>query len=411
MSNFLKRLEIDMETKIFSFLVIFFTVFLGIDIVSIIMVQIPTFSIIYWYIIPLIVTLIIAGVVIDKVVSSMRRRAMFLLLLIPEGFLTIILGFNIGNATAQAILWIFIGVFSGFTIVSILALFLDTTSQEQRGKVAGLISGIAWLVAAVLLSWIGSTIFAPEIVMFVFAAVKLAGGAVSVYLLFRKSEETSESLVKFQSTSGIGGLLKDSYKFIWSDKKFLRYLIAFILIWVAQGIFVPIGGAGQFTYQSYQQMASIGFAAGGFLLIVSGYVLDKEGRKRILFIGGFLATISFVSYYFLLGAVFLGGISMLVTTIIVILGDLAPSDAKGRYCSIFLLFNFGAFFVGFLIGLILGGGYQVNGSPFVALACLIITAIALIFIYFKGEAPETQPPEKPLARPSEIPLTEPSETL
>ncbi len=392
MSNFLSRFDIEMEKKIFGFLVVFFLVFLGIDMVSIFMVLIPApiFWILYWYLIPLIITLLFAGVIIDKMVSSSRKRAGFLLLLIPEGFLTLVLGFNIGNATTLAILWVFIGVFSGFTIVSILAFLIDTTAMEQRGRVAGLVTGIAWMVSAILLSWISSLIFAPDIVMFVFAAVKLAGGCVAVYLLFRTTEEAGESIVKFQSTSqGFGGLLKESYRFIWSDKKFLLYVIAFFLIWLAQGIFLPIGGRGQAPYQSYQQMASIGFAAGALFLLVSGLILDKQGRKQILVYGALLASVSFLSYYFPIGSVFLSGFSILLTTIIVVLGDIAPSDAKGRYYSIFLMFNFIAFFIGFLIGLALGNGYQIGGTPFVAAACVIITAISLVLVYLKGAEPET----------------------
>ncbi|MFX1296917.1 MAG: hypothetical protein ACFFD2_18925, partial [Promethearchaeota archaeon] len=121
MSNFLERLEIEMEKKHFSFLLIFFITFLAVDIVSIIIIQIQ-FTIIYLYLIPLIIVLIFAGLIIDK-----RRRAIFLLLLIPEGFLTLILAF-VTDPFSIGILWVFIGVFSGFTIKALLGYFADITN-------------------------------------------------------------------------------------------------------------------------------------------------------------------------------------------------------------------------------------------------------------------------------------------
>jgi MFS family permease len=379
MSNFIGRIGIEMEKKIFSFLLIFLIIFLGIDLVTIIMNQISGFLVIIWYLIPLIISLIIAGVIIDKV----GKRSIFLLFLIPEGLLTLVLGFNVTNPTALAILWIFIGILSGFTITSLLGFFVDTTNIEHRGKIAGIVSGVAWLVAAVVLSYSVSAIFAANILMFAFAVIKLIGGGIAFYLLFAKIEEKKD-IIKHQATSqGFVSYLKESYRFLWADKKYIIYLIAFVLIWVAQGIFMPIGGSGQAPPQNYQQITSIGFAAGGIILILSGFLIDEKGRKEILVYGAILVSISFISYYFPLGAVFLSGIPVLFTCIIVFLGDIAPSDAKTRYYSVFLLFNFLAFFIGYIIGII------ITPSQWVALACIIISALALLLIFLKGaKSPE-----------------------
>ena len=377
MSNFLSRLNIDMEKRTFSFLLVFLIIFLGIDMVSILIIQLSGFWVIFLYGIPLILTLIIAGVIIDK----LAKRTWFLLLLIPEGLLTLVLGMNISDPVTNTILWIFIGIFSGFTIVALLGFFTDMTKQDQRGKVAGLVFGLAWLVAAIILSWFSSTLFAANVLMYLFAIIKLAGGGISFYLLIRKSESGGESPTKFQATGqGFLGYLKESYSFIWADKKFRLYLIAFVLIWVAQGIYTPIGGFGQVSPPIYQQIASIGFAAGGLFLIMTGSVIDQHGRKVMLIYGTILTLFSFLSSYFPLGAVFLAGLPLLIAIILVFLGDIAPSDAKGRYYSIFLMVNFLGFLIGVIIGLAIG-----TGSVGVVLACIIITAIALVLILLKGE--------------------------
>ena len=319
--------------------------------------------------------MVISGVIIDKV----GKRSWFLLLLIPEGLLTLVGGFNVGNALVLTILWIFIGILAGFTITGLLGFFIDHTEREHRGKIAGIITGIAWLIAAVGLSYFISALFSAAVLMFTFAVLKLVGGGIAVYTLFSKMEEKSETIVKRQSAAqGFGPYLKESYEFLWADKKFILYLVAFVMVWIAQGLFLPIGGSGQVPAQSYQQIASIGLAAGGLFLILSGFLIDDKGREEVLIYGGFLAAISFISYYFPLGAVFLSGIPVLMTTIIVVLGDIAPPDAKGRYFSVFLLFNFVALFVSWVIG------SNLVASQWIALTCIIISTVALIFIYLWG---------------------------
>lgn len=380
MPNILDRLEIDMEKKIFSFLLVFFIIFLGINVITIIMALIQTFWVIYWYLIPMLVALIFAGVTVDA-----RRRVWCLILLIPEALLTLVVAFVITDTVALIILWIFIGLLSGFTISAMLAFFADITKMEQRGKVTGLIGGIAWIVSGILLSWYSSTLFVASAFMVVIAIVKLAGAGIVIYILFTGIDKENQPPSSSEyATESILDKITASFNFLWSNPKFRTYLIAFVLIMLAQGIFLPIGGLEQEDYQSYQQIASIGFAVGGLLLIVSGYLLDK-GRKQVLFYGAILCNISFLSYFFPIGAVFLAGIPIALTTILIVLGDIAPQDMRGRYYAVFLLFSFLAFFCGFLIGLGIGGGYQVGGNPWVVLVCAIITGLGLLLIYLKGE--------------------------
>ncbi|NVM55316.1 MAG: MFS transporter [Candidatus Helarchaeota archaeon] len=401
MPNILNRLEIEIEKKVFSFLLVFFIIFFGIDVVSVIMIEIERggFWILFWYLIPLFITLLFSGLIVDN-----RRRAWFLILLIPEGLLTLVLAFVINDTVALSILWVFLGIISGFTITAMLAFFADVTKMEQRGKIAGLISGIAWIISAIVLSWHSSTIFAPNILMVAFGIIKLIGAGIAIYILIAKTDETIAPVMKSESTDeGFLQSIVSTYNFLWGNQKFRTYLIAFMLIWLTQGIFLPIGGFGQTSYPYYQEIASIGFAAGGLFLVVSGFLLDK-GRKQVLVYGAILGTISFLSYYFPIGAVFLAGLPILITTIIIVLGDISPQDERGRYYSVFLSLNLVAFFIGFFIGYGLGGGYHVGGSPWVALTCLIITGIGLLLIYLWGKESNLEevsfPPSEPSPAPS-----------
>ena len=376
MSNFLERLEINMEKKIFSFLLVFFIIFLGIDIVSIILIQLPTpgFPVIYGYVLPLIIVLIFAGAFVDR-----ARRSWFLLLLIPESLLTFVLAFNIGNSAVEWILWPFIGILSAFTIVGMLAFFADITKMDQRGKIAGVVTGIACIAGAAVLSWFSSTLFSAIGLMIVFAVVKLIGAAISLYMLFAKTEESIDTVPTVDAEGrSIFDVIGESFSFVWDNPKFRTYLISFALIFLAQGILVPIGGAGQTTIQLYQAMASIGFAAAALFLIISGPLLDK-GRKQIVIYGAILAIISFLSYFFPVGAVFLAGFAVLLVAIIIVISDISPPDRRARYFSVFLSFILAMFFVGYLIGAALAP------SPWIALTGVIISGIAFVLIYLWGE--------------------------
>ncbi|MHA1266395.1 MAG: MFS transporter [Candidatus Helarchaeota archaeon] len=401
--SLLDKLEIQMEKKIFAFLIVFFIIFLGIDIVSIAIIQINTFVVVYYYLVPLIIVLIVAGSLVDR-----ARRSWFLVLLVGEGFLTIALAFNITTEYAMDILFVFIGIFSGFTLVAILGFFADMTTIEHRGKVGGIVTAIGWVIAAIVLSWISSTIFAADILMFAFGGIKIAGGAIAIYLLFTKVEEsTSSSSIEQTEGRGFLSIIQESFDFVYSDPKFSAYLVAFILIFLSQGLFLPIGGAGQSPFtQTYQQIASIGFAAGGLFLFLTGFLLDKS-RKQVLIYGAILTTISFLSYYFPIGATFLAGLPILITTILIVIGDIASPSRRARYYSVFLSITLFAYLIGLLVGSFL------TSSPWIALICGIFTGIALLFIYIWGEESNieeitfpTTPPSSE-SKPSDTP-TEPA---
>lgn len=399
MPNFLERLEIEMEKKTFSFLLVFFIIFLGVDVVSIVMVTLQTVSLIYWYLIPLIVTLLFTGVIIEN-----RKRSWFLLLLIPEGALTLVVAF-VSDPIGLAILWIFIGVFSGFTITALLAYFADVTKIEQRGKIAGVITGIAWIVSGILLSWFSSGLFAPTAVAFIvsLAILKLTGAGITIYILFSGSEEKPIPAPE-SGDQGIMDKILTTFDFLWANSKYRTYLVACFFIFVAQGIFLPSGGAGQIAPQNYQQIASIGFAVGGLVLILSGVVLDKS-RKQVIFFGAILSAISFLAFFFPMGAVFLAGFSIVITTIIIILADLAPPNFRARYYSVFLLVSFIGLLIGYWIGL------AAMNSPWIVLVCVILTAIGILLIQLFGDESNLEDVSFPATpTPSPIDTTTPTTT-
>ena len=329
---------------------------------------------IFGYVLPLIIVLIFAGAFVDR-----ARRSWFLLLLIPESLLTFVLAFNIGNPAVEWILWIFIGGLSAFTIVGMLAFFADITKMDQRGKIAGVVTGIACIAGAAVLSWFSSTLLSAIGLLIVFAVVKLIGAGISLYMLFAKTEESIDTVPTVDAEGrSIFDVIEESFGFVWDNPKFRTYLISFVLIFLAQGIFVPIGGFGQITFQSYQAMASIGFAAAALFLIISGPILDK-GRKQIVIYGTILAIISFLSYFFPVGAVFLGGFAVLLVAIVVVISDISPPDRRARYFSVFLSLILLAFFFGYIIGSFL------TPSPWIAFTGVVISGIAFVLIYLWGE--------------------------
>ncbi|MBD3229764.1 MAG: MFS transporter [Candidatus Lokiarchaeota archaeon] len=340
---------------------------------------------IYFFGIPFIITLIISGVLIDK-----GHRLWFMVLLLGEGALIIVLALSYQTIFARNILFILLGILSGFTTCGLMANFADHTDEQfgnlNRSTVAGFIFSITWIIIAAAISaylrysrapldpinqwvYIGLLIF--------FGGVKFAGGICTIIIWITEGE--AKSIIKYEMTGGVKGFFKDSFWFIISDKKYFTYWISYMLVWISQGMLslltIPTGGL------SFLEISTYGFATGGLILVAGGYMIDKIGRKNMVIYGMILTTASFIVYIFDMGAVLTSGIAILVSTIFVIIADLAPADSRGRYSGIFI----GLLLLGFLIGQIIGLGATTTNTFAYFIAGAILCGIGLILVLIFGK--------------------------
>ncbi|MHA1249262.1 MAG: MFS transporter [Candidatus Helarchaeota archaeon] len=350
--------------------------------ISIILAEIIQSSM-YLFGIPFIITLIVSGVIVDK---GWRLYSMFLLL--AEGVLLIVIGLIINTEPlAVNLLLIILGLISGLTTCALMAYFADHTDEQfgkmERSTAAGFIFSITWILMAISISaynvasqaTVGLTMFG--IMLIIFGGIKFTGGICAIIIKFTEGE--SPAIVKYEMSKGIKGFFKDSFGFVISDKKFFIYWICYMLVWISQGI---ISNLSTLTGLNFNQISALGFATGGLILVAGGYMIDKIGRKNMVLYGLILTTASFVVYVFDMAAVFYSGIAILISTIFVILADIAPPDSRGRYSGIFI----GLILIGFFVGQIIGiGGADPAITMGYYIAGAILCGIALIIIFAFGK--------------------------
>ncbi len=368
----------SLDKKNFFYMLIFIMTFA----ISIILAEIIQSSM-YLFGIPFIITLIVSGVIVDK---GWRLYSMFLLL--AEGVLLIVIGLIINTEPlAVNLLLIILGLISGLTTCALMAYFADHTDEQfgkmERSTAAGFIFSITWILMAISISaynvasqaTVGLTMFG--IMLIIFGGIKFTGGICAIIIKFTEGE--SPAIVKYEMSKGIKGFFKDSFGFVISDKKFFIYWICYMLVWISQGI---ISNLSTLTGLNFNQISALGFATGGLILVAGGYMIDKIGRKNMVLYGLILTTASFVVYVFDMGAVFYSGIAILISTIFVILADIAPPDSRGRYSGIFI----GLILIGFFVGQIIGiGGANPAITMGYYIAGAILCGIALIIIFAFGK--------------------------
>ncbi|MHA1229303.1 MAG: MFS transporter [Candidatus Helarchaeota archaeon] len=368
----------SLDKKNFFYMLIFIMTFA----ISIILAEIIQSSM-YLFGIPFIITLIVSGVIVDK---GWRLYSMFLLL--AEGVLLIVIGLIINTEPlAVNLLLIILGLISGLTTCALMAYFADHTDEQfgkmERSTAAGFIFSITWILMAISISaynvasqaTVGLTMFG--IMLIIFGGIKFTGGICAIIIKFTEGE--SPAIVKYEMSKGIKGFFKDSFGFVISDKKFFIYWICYMLVWISQGI---ISNLSTLTGLNFNQISALGFATGGLILVAGGYMIDKIGRKNMVLYGLILTTASFVVYVFDMAAVFYSGIAILISTIFVILADIAPPDSRGRYSGIFI----GLILIGFFVGQIIGiGGADPAITMGYYIAGAILCGIALIIIFAFGK--------------------------
>ena len=164
-----------------------------------------------------------------------------------------------------------------------------------------------------------------------------------------------------------------------------------MLIWVSQGMMSVL--VSPITTWSFTEIYSIGLAAGGLILVAGGYMIDKIGSKNTIIYAIILIIASFIVYIFEMGAVLISGIAILISTLFVIIADIAPSDSRTRYSGVFI----GLMILGFLIGQIIGV-FGVGSTYIFAyyIAGAVMSGISLVTIVIFGkDTRKSQTPETP----------------
>jgi len=318
---------------------------------------------------------IIGSGIIGAIISNKVNRIKFLYLWIFFGTFVSALPALYNNPTVMEmpIFAILFGISVGLGLPSVLAYFADFTSVENRGLTSGVIF-LAINLTAIVIFAIGSV--TPNIALTsVILAVWRAFGLL-VYFLKPKEKIVSETKTK------------ESFKFIYNNKSFLLYFVAWFMFMLVDRSEAPML---RFFVNDpiYFALAPI---IGSVSALVACLLADRVGRKRIIICSyatfgiayaaiGIAPDLALSRYFFL--AVESTSSGILVAIFVLLLwGDLSKYGAREKYYAIGII----PFFLTSIIQLFSGPIFMTipNVSAF-SLAAFFLFMAVLPLLY----APET----------------------
>lgn len=217
----------------------------------------------------------VAGVILVKKFS---RYDTFLCLWMFIGVIssTLLIMLDTSNVSWLLLVSLLFGVSLGAGFPFGLAYFGDNTSEENRGRLGGILffaSSISMLLVGLLAS------------MFTFAVGALIftlwrGLGLVIFFLVRKKRECK------LTTSEV------SYRLAIIDKSFLLYFIPWVMFCLVNFLEYPI--ITNFIGTDLALLLSIAeFGIGGFSALIGGWLADSVGRKRIIIFGFIMLGIGY----------------------------------------------------------------------------------------------------------------------
>ena len=291
---------------------------------------------------------VFSSVIFGELVSrKFKNRVRFILCWMAAGVLLFLIPLFVDVSTYLGLLTLSLstGVTFGFGIPTCLGYFAASTKTANRGRLGG-VTFLLIGVGAYLLSLIGNE--DVTLAMSVLAAWKNIG---VIFLLALKPEEIC---VKQEQTA--------TYRHVFSNKSFLLYFIPWTMFLLVNSLIFPINEK-IFGSDLVRMSSSIEFILAGASAVVTGFLADSKGRKRLAMAGfallgighailGFSGNIIGWWFYTIVDGIAWG---IFVTTFLFTLwGDLAEELRSEKYYAVgimpyllstLLRFSFGALIV------------------------------------------------------------------
>ncbi|MCL4429888.1 MAG: MFS transporter [Chloroflexi bacterium] len=310
-------------------------------------------------------------------IKKIGKKTLFLVWTIIGVFSPLTLfGLNFGGTLFALLAAVFFGISLGLGMPSCMAYFTDLTEAKNRGHYGGLImlfSGLGGITLGVLG---GGNIESTAAVLIVWRAIGLA-------FVFRT--DFQEKNVEKREVS---------FAFVLKQRAFMLYLIPWLMFSLVGYLSVPIQST-VLTIDTIRSLVLVESIIIGIFSIISGFLIDVGGRKRIAIIAFVLVGIEFailglssgqmlswVIYTVLDGIVW--GI-LYVLFVLSIWGDLGQNASTDKYYAIGIL----PFFLSKYLQLVIGGYVAANIRPYMLFSFtaffLFLAVLPLVY------APETLP--------------------
>ncbi len=223
----------------------------------------------------------IAGLLGTFVVDRLKNRRAFLYTWIASGVALSILplGLNVTDMTNIAVVSLTFGLYFGFGMPATMGYYSSLTTVENRAKMSGLtflILGATFAITGLLA--LDSVFYLCTIL----AAVRLLGLIVFRFMNPKgKPEEPKQEKNKI------------TYRKILSNKSFVFYFIPWCMFTLINFMTIPIQSNIYTSESSYLFLTAMENVVIALVAVVSGFVADKLGRKRLIIIGFIMVGIGY----------------------------------------------------------------------------------------------------------------------
>lgn len=301
----------------------------------------------------------------DKI---LKKRGDFLLFWLASGvILSIIpLGLNVSTFNGLMVISLVFGLYFGVGMPATMGYHSSVTSVEDRAKV----SGISFLIIGIIFAIIGLVVFDSLVAScLILAGIRLIG--LILFSLLKGKEVTPQQLNSVKYTQ------------IITSKSFLLYFVPWCMFTLVNFLTMPIQNK-IFAADSFNLLIMLENIVGAVVAVISGFLADRWGRKRLSIIGFMMLGIGYavIGIFSIIGAdLMLGGAIYFIADgiawgiffvlfIFTLWGDLAQNRNGDKYYFLGALPYVSSYFL------------QLLFAPYLSTPTLSITAAAATIFPF-----------------------------
>ena len=221
----------------------------------------------------------IAGLIGSFIFDKFKSRRNFLFLWTASGVLLSIvpLGLNLQNFSDIAVISLAFGIYFGLGMPATMGYHSFLTKIEERAK----FGGYAFLIIGIVFPIVGLSVFDNiQASCLVLALVRLLGLGI-FYLLPKETQIKKEPQEKIK------------YKDILFNRPFVFYFVPWCMFTLINYMTIPIQQTIFATEVDFNMLMAVEFVVTAIFALISGFVADKFGRKRLAIIGFIMLGIGY----------------------------------------------------------------------------------------------------------------------
>jgi MFS family permease len=220
----------------------------------------------------------ISGLLGSFIVDRFKKREGFLFIWIATGIILSLMpiGLNVSDINQLTIISLIFGVYFGLGMPATMGYHSSLTGVGGRAKIGGFTFLIIFMTSAIASFMIFSDLLTTCLVL---AFVRIIGLAFFYFMRGKEKPYNGTSKVKFRN--------------IISNKSFMFYFIPWLMIILINYMTLP--SLSQDASKNYNLFSQWEYIIVALVAVISGFVADRWGRKRLVIIGFVMLGIAYAN--------------------------------------------------------------------------------------------------------------------